>query len=87
MMNQYTNLTLGNSPMNPIRHFVLAVCVAAASLPAALGQTGGFPLAPPPAPVTQPPPKTDLSSGVSLPSAALSTAPSGYAPPIYNPYG
>ena len=46
----------------------------------------GYPSAPPP--VTQPPPQTSLSSGLSLPSSStLSTAPSTYPPAVYNPYG
>ena len=74
--------------MNNIRHFVLALWVAAAGLPAAFGQPVGYPLAPPPSPVTQPPPQTSLSSGLSLPSTStLSTAPSTYPPAVYNPYG
>jgi hypothetical protein len=88
MTNLRTNLILGYSPMIPIRHFVLAVCVTVAGLPAAFGQPVGYPSAPPPPPVTQPPPQTSLSSGLSLPSsAALHTGPSTYPPAVYNPYG
>ena len=88
MTNGRTKLLVEHSSMNNIRHFVLALWVAAAGLPAAFGQPVGYPLAPPPSPVTQPPPQTSLSSGLSLPSTStLSTAPSTYPPAVYNPYG
>jgi hypothetical protein len=74
--------------MNNIRRFVLAAFVTAAGLPGAFAQPVGYPLAPPPPPVTQPPPQTSLSSGLSLPSSAsLSTGPANYPPAASNPYG
>ncbi len=73
-------------PMTLSRFAALAAFLVAASAPVAFAQPAGYPDAPPPAYMPQPPAYLKTDAGVSLPPAGPS-APAYYPPPVYGGYG
>jgi hypothetical protein len=88
MTHPYAAPTLENTPMALFRFAALAAFLVAASVPVAFGQPTGYPDAPPPVYVPQPPSQMRTNAGVSLPPAGTAAPGAGaYPPPAYGAYG